>query len=151
AHQARDRTTSHSNAFPIQLEPHLPRSVDTEVLLPHPLDRLAKLGIAFDPRGIAPRILLSRLGLVVDRRSDRQLRADRLDSVRLPLLVDELVRHFGRRSSSAWAKYACALHRISFARRSSKFSRPGCFSRSRASLFTRPRLPAPRPGRRTHL
>jgi ATP:ADP antiporter, AAA family len=44
--------------------------------------------------------------------------------------VDERQHHLPRRSSSAWAKYADALRRISLARRSSAFSRSNSFSRA---------------------
>ena len=70
-----------------------------------------------------------RLAPKVGRRGDRQHAADRLDPVRLPMLVDERHHHFARRSSSAWAKNADAFFRISLARFSSKFSRSSCFSR----------------------
>ena len=55
-----------------------------------------------------------------------------------------------RRSSSAWAKYANAVRRISFARFSSRTSRSSSFNRSR-SLVVRPgRCPASRGACRTH-
>ncbi len=76
---------------------------------------------------------------VIGRRSNRQHSADRPDSVDLTMLVDERHHHLPGRSSSAWAKYAEALRRISFARRSSRFSRSSVFKRSRSSLV--------RPGR----
>jgi len=50
------------------------------------------------------RILLLRLPQEVRRRSDRQDRADRLDSVHVSVLIDEGDHHFARRSSSACAK-----------------------------------------------
>jgi hypothetical protein len=49
--------------------------------------------------------------------------------------------HFDRRSNSAIAKYADALRRISFAWRSSRFSRSSAFMRSAISLETPGRLP----------
>ena len=55
-----------------------------------------------------------------------------------------------RRSSSAWATYANAFRRISFARFSSRTSRSSSFNRSR-SLVVRPgRCPASRCACRTH-
>jgi hypothetical protein len=48
---------------------------------------------------------------------------------------------WARRSSSAFAKYADASRRISFARRSSAFSRSSCLDRVR-SWAVRPGLPA---------
>ena len=75
------------------------------------------------------RIALFRFVPEIGRRGDRQHAADRLDPVHLPMVVDERDHHFARRSSSACAKYAEAFFRISFARRSSKFSLSSCFSR----------------------
>jgi hypothetical protein len=48
---------------------------------------------------------------------DLQHPADRLDPELLAVVVDERRHHRSGRSSSAWAKYADALGRISFARR----------------------------------
>jgi hypothetical protein len=48
------------------------------------------------------------------------------------VIVDIPNHHFSRRSSSACAKKADAVRRISFARRSSRFSRPSVFYRWRA-------------------
>src|SRR5262245_29582309 len=57
------------------------------------------------------------------------------------MIVDERDHGFTRRSSSAWAKYADALRRISFACRSSRFSRSRAFSFSAMSVGTPARLP----------
>jgi hypothetical protein len=67
------------------------------------------------------------------------------------MLVDERDHHFGRRSSSACAKYADALRRISFARRSSRFSRSSSLSRSRSPLVSPERTPWSHSACRTHL
>ncbi len=56
-------------------------------------------------------------------RGDLQDFVNRLDPIRLAVLVDELSHDLKRRSSSAWAKNALAKRRISFALRSSLFSR----------------------------
>src|ERR1700727_2572819 len=77
---------------------------------------------------------------VIGRQSDRQHLADRLDPMRLAVIVDEGNHGLNRRSSSAWAKYALALRRISLACRSSRFSR------SRASALS----PHPWEHRRAH-
>jgi len=58
--------------------------------------------------------------IVIGGRGDRQNPADRLDPVLPSLILDEPDHHFDRRSSSAIAKYALALRRISFAWRSSR-------------------------------
>ena len=69
-------------------------------------------------------------------------------------MVGDELDHRGdvlRRSSSAWATYANAFRRISFARFSSRTSRSSSFNRSR-SLVVRPgRCPASRCACRTHV
>jgi len=57
--------------------------------------------------------------LVKGRRGDWQLFADRLDPVLGLVAIDKRHHYFDRRSSSACAKYAEALRKISFARLSS--------------------------------
>ena len=104
--------------FSAKLTPDFARTVDAEVLLPDPLDLLAELDVANRPSRKPRGVRLAGLLLVVGRRGDRKLSADRLDPVLLAMLVDERHHHLGRRSSSAWAKYADALRRISLARRS---------------------------------
>ncbi len=66
------------------------------------------------------------------------------------MLVDEQRHRFGRRSSSAWAKKAAALRRISFARRSSRISRSSSLIRARSSLVNPPRRPVSTSVLRTH-
>src|SRR3546814_3112612 len=61
---------------------------------------------------------------------DCQLAADRLDTQFLTVAVDERHHHLQGRSSSACAKYADALRRISLARRSYFTSRSRSFNRS---------------------
>ena len=83
---------------------------------------------------------------------DRQHGADRLDPEHGAMVGDELDQRGDvlRRSSSAWATYANAFRRISFARFSSRTSRSSSFNRSR-SLVVRPgRCPASRGACRTH-
>src|SRR5262245_31256019 len=84
---------------------------------------------------------LSRFLFVVGCGGDRQLLADWLDPILGSVLVDERHHHFGRRSSSAWAKKAAALRRISLARFNSRFSRSSCLRRSRSVLVSPARLP----------
>ena len=67
-------------------------------------------------------------------RGDQQGPADRLDPIRLTMIVDEGHHHLGRRPSFACAKYADALRRISFARRSSRFSFSSSAIRARSSV-----------------
>src|SRR6516162_10722033 len=79
--------------------------------------------------------------IVIGRRGDRQHLADRLDPIYPTMIVDEGDHGLNRRSSSAWAKYADALRRISLACRSSRFSRSSAFRRSAISVGTPPRTP----------
>jgi hypothetical protein len=53
-----------------------------------------------------------------------------------PVIVDELDHRLNGRSSSAWAKYAEALRRISLACRSSRTSRSSAFTLSATSAGT---------------
>jgi len=75
---------------------------------------------------------------MVGRRGDRQLAAERLDTVDRAMILDEGHHRFDRRSSPAAAKYALAFRRISLAWRSSRFSRSSVFSRERSSLLSPP-------------
>ncbi|MGQ3048478.1 hypothetical protein, partial [Niveispirillum sp.] len=72
---------------------------------------------------------------------DRQNPADRLAPVRIAMRIDERHHHFDWQSTSDIAKYADALRRISFAWRSSRFSRFSAFICSAISVG----MPAPRP------
>src|SRR6185437_1173909 len=82
---------------------------------------------------------------------DRQHLADRLDPVGVAVFVDERRHGLNRRSSSAWAKYALALRRISLACRSSRFSRSSALIRACSSLVVPGRSPWSRSARRTQL
>src|SRR6202022_189459 len=120
-----------------------------EVLAPNPLNLLPQGRISLQSRRDALRIALARLQFVIGRRSDLQLSADRLDSVLGTVGIDERHHHFPRRSSSAWAKYADALRKISFARFSSRTSRSSSFSRCRSSVVRPARWPVSRSAWRT--
>src|SRR5258708_11887806 len=87
---------------------------------------------------------------VIGRQGDRQHLADRLDPMRLAVIVDEGNHGLNRRSSSAWAKYALALRRISLACRSSRFSRSRAFSFVATSVGTPARTPLSRSAFFTH-
>jgi hypothetical protein len=89
------------------------------------------------PDRIAP---LGRMVMIAGR-GDRQHLADRLDPVSLPVIVDERDHGLNRRSSSAWAKYADALRKISLACRNSRFSRSRAFSRLATSVGRPARVP----------
>ena len=119
----------HVAALTAKLTPDLAHAIHVKVLLPYTTNLAAELDVALRSRWLAAWVLLSRFLLVIGRRGDREHPADRLDPVTLTVRVDEQHLHFGRRSSSAWAKNADALRRISFARFSSRFSRSSSFSR----------------------
>jgi hypothetical protein len=66
------------------------------------------------------------------------------------MIIDEAEHGLYRRSSSAWAKYANALRRISFACRSSRFSRSSALSRAAISVVGPGLRPVSRSARFTH-
>jgi hypothetical protein len=78
----------------------------------------------------------------VSRRGDLQHFADRLDPVGIPVLVDVGVQDFSLRSSSAWAKKALAVRRMSLARRSSLTSRSSSLMRCASAVVVPGRIPA---------
>src|SRR5680860_576742 len=80
------------------------------------------------------RVTLPDLMLVVRARGDRQLHADRLDPIGILVRVNETDHDLRGRSSSAWAKNAAALRRISFVCLSCLFSRSSSLTRS-CSVF----------------
>src|SRR4030095_9569728 len=149
AHESLHRATCRSDLLAIQLPPNLAHAVDLEVLVPEALDIDFELAVALRARRNARWINFPRPVLVVRRWGDRQLCADRLDPVVVTMSLDERHHHFPRRSSSAWAKNADALRRISLARRSSWFSRSSALSRARSSLVSPGRRPRSRSAWRT--
>ena len=120
SHQSFDGTTGDGDAIPSKAPPNFASAVDLEVIIIHTPDFTRHLSIASKARRFPLRLSLSRLVLVVSRWGDRQLRADRLDPLFGSALVDKRRHYFGRRSSSAWAKKAAALRRISLARFNSR-------------------------------
>ncbi len=114
AHQPCHRAPSDRNALAVELTPHFARAVHAEVLVPDTTNLAPKRGVAPHPRRRPLRIRLSGLVFVIRRWGDRHHGANRLDPILLPMLVDERHHHLLRRSSSAWAKYADALRRISW-------------------------------------
>src|SRR5262252_617317 len=136
AHQARHPFPTDRDVLPVQLPPDLLDPVDLEVLLAHTLDLDLELGVT-QPAGRGR----PRTCLIVGGGGDLQDLADRLDSELPPVLVDVAV-HLARRPSSSAAKKADALFRISFARRSSRFSFSSSVIRRRSSEVTPGRLPS---------
>src|SRR5262245_43642258 len=120
------------------------------MLIPNTLDDRAQDRVLLGARRPPPRVAFFRFAFEVRGRGDRQHAADRLDPELLPMIVNERDHHFARRSSSAWAKYADAFLRISFARRSSTFSLSSCFRRARSSVVRPGRCPLSRSAWRTH-
>jgi hypothetical protein len=94
-----------------------------------------------DTRRCPKHVPVPRGMLAIRRRGDLKHPTDRLDSVSVAVLVDERAHHFVRRSSSAWAKYADALRRISLAWRSSRFSRSSARMRSCSAVVGPARRP----------
>src|SRR5690606_39024971 len=140
----------HLPAFPKQLLPHLLRPVHLPVLVPDPADLHFQRPVPPPAVRTGIRIGLAGRMAVVGRRSDLQHPADRLDSVGVAVFGDEPGHGLKRRSSSAWAKYADALRRISLACRSSRTSRSSAFIRARSSVVSPGRSPWSRSARRTH-
>src|SRR5665213_3580171 len=149
-HQARDCAAGDIEALALQLPPDLANAVDAEVRLEHAPDLILQSGVPSRP-GRQPGGV-DALGdmVVIARRGDRQNLADRLDPMRLAMIVDERDHGLNRRSSSAWAKYALALRRISLACRSSRFSRSNAFSFVATSVGTPARTPLSRSNLFTH-
>jgi hypothetical protein len=87
--------------------------------------------------------------MVVGRWGNRQHSADRLDPMRLAVIVNERDHGLNRRSSSPCAKYALALHNISLAWCSSRTSRPRDLILSRSALVEPGRRPRSRSACRT--
>src|SRR5574344_1345948 len=133
-HQPFHRAPGHLPAFPQQLPPHLAHPVDLTVLVPDSADLHLQSLVPPPAVRIALRIGLTDRMVVVRRRSDLKYTADRLDSVGVTVFGHEPRHGLKWRSSSAWAKYADALRRISLACRSSRFSRSSAFIRARSSV-----------------
>src|SRR5690606_3089342 len=107
-HQALDRAARHRNAFAVHLPPDLVGAVGMHVGVPDTLDRPHQFSITLGARTAQFRMTLPCRMAPVARRGDLQSLADRLDPVQMPMLIDESLQFFKRRSSSAWAKNALA-------------------------------------------
>src|SRR5262249_668596 len=150
AHQAANPTPGGPEILAAHLLPDLARPVHLVVLVPDALNDRPEDRVLLGTRRTPHRIPFFHFAFEVRRRGDRQHAADRLDPVGAFVLVDEGDHHFARRSSSAWAKNADALRKISFARLSSTFSRWSRFSSARSSVVRPGRFPASRSAWRTH-
>src|ERR687898_2161785 len=156
-HQPFHRAPGHADAFPVQLQPHLPGAIDAVVtgVDPHNVGR--QLLVA----DLSPRRRASEV-VVVGRRGDGQTvlgqhGTHRLDTPHQAAAVaaavvgaDELHDQWEGRSSSA-AKKLEAAFRIALARRSSAFSRFSRLSSADSSVVTPGRPPLSTSACRTHL
>src|SRR5471032_1214067 len=149
AHQTLDGATGGLDAFATQLAPDLFCTINLHIGLPDALDlqgqHLVALGASTSQSRIAP----LRGVTPVAGRGNLQDFANRLDPIRLAVLVDERSHDLKRRSSSAWAKNALAKRRISFALRSSLFSRSNALRRSVSAVVVPSRWPVSRSRWRT--
>ena len=149
AHQPRHRAPRHRDPFAPKPPPDLAHAVDAEVLLEDASDLRPPLGVAPGtgrrPGGVAT----ARSVGMAPRRGDRQHPADRLDPVDAAVIVDEGDHRFEGRSSSARAKHALALLRVSLACLSARTSRSSARMRSRSSPVGPGLFPSSRSARRS--
>ena len=147
SHQPLHGAAGDLDALAVELGVDLPDAVDTQVRLVSGLDVDDQLGIADRACGQWP-----GLGGVVGARGDLdagvlQDGADRLDPEPVAVLVDVVDQHRGGhlylilRSSSAAAKKAALVFRISLARRSSRTSRSSSASLVASSVVVPGRTP----------
>src|SRR4030081_1628844 len=128
SHQPLYGAAGNVKALALQLPPDLAHAIDLEVLRKDAGDLRLQRHIPPRSRGELLRIgALGDMGMV-GRGGERQDLADRLHPMSLSVIVDERDHGLYRRSSSAIAKYADALRRISLAWRSSRFSRSSAVS-----------------------
>lgn len=133
-HQSLYRAASHIKALTLELLPDFYDAITLHIVIPDALDFIAQPLVLLGA-GTSQFRLTGFGGMqVVTGRSDLDDATDRLDSVPVAVLVNKSVQDFLRRSNSAWAKYALARRRISFAVRSSRFSRSSALMRSRSSV-----------------
>jgi hypothetical protein len=137
-HEAADRASRDVLSLPPELAPHLAHAVDAEVRIEYAPDVGLQDEVAPGPGRQPGRVGAPGDMGAVRRRGDRQHLADRLDPVGPAMVVDEGDHRFSGRSSSAWAKYADALRRISLAWRSSRFSRSRALIRALSSVAEPP-------------
>ncbi len=149
-HQAGDDAAGDVEPFAPQLPPDLAHALDAEVLLEHAAHLQAKRIVTPSPSRPSGRLNLLGDVRVIGRRGDRRDPTDRLDPANRAMHIDEGDHRFSGRSSSAIAKYAEALRRISLAWRGSRFSRSSAFIRSTTSLCTPARISLPTSAFFTH-
>jgi hypothetical protein len=118
------------------------RAVDAQVFFECPLNLGLELLIAKRACRLKLWVGLPSLVCVLARRTQRQLGAMRLDPKPVLVLIDKGDHFFNWRSSSAWAKKADAVFRISLARRSSLTSRLSAFISSPLPVLSPFRRPS---------
>jgi hypothetical protein len=128
AHQPPHPAAGLAQALAPHLLPHLVGAVRLVVLAPNALNDGLQHLVADRTRRALRRIGLCGFPPEVGGGGDRHDAANRLDPISRTMLVDKRDHHFGRRSSSACAKNADALRRISLARFSSTTSRSSILS-----------------------
>jgi len=114
-HKPSDSAAGDVVTLPEQLSLDLAHAIDLEVLVEHPayLDLHGNVASGTDRQTVHVRALGD--DLIIGRRGNRQQSADRLDPEHRAVGIDEGNHRFSGRSSSAWAKYADALRKISLA------------------------------------
>jgi hypothetical protein len=112
AHQPLDGAAGNVEPFAHHLSPDLADAVNREVLGEHSSYLGLEGNIAPRPRRQAQWILSLRDMLMISGWGDRQNVADRLDPMKLPVIIDKRDHRLNGRPSSACAKYALALRRI---------------------------------------
>ena len=117
AHQTLDRAARHHDALAVHLQPDLVGSVDLPVGVPHALNVGLQTLVTLGACTAQLRVALPGCVAPVTRRGHLQRPADGLDPVVITVAVDVGLHDLSRRSSSAWAKNALAVFRMSLARR----------------------------------
>ena len=141
AHQPSHRAPGGGLSLPPELPPDFAHAVYAEVGVEHALDVAGQDQVTLGPSGQTGWVSASGGMSAVGRWGDRQHLADRLDPVGPAVIVDERNHRLKGRSSSAWAKYADALRRISLPWRSSRFSRSSALTFALSSVVGPPRRP----------
>jgi hypothetical protein len=89
-HQTLHGAPGRRNFFPFELSPYLSNAVDPEVVFPDSLDFLTQVAFPLSAFASPCRISLLGLAFVVCRRCDLNLTTDRLDTVLVSVLVNEI-------------------------------------------------------------
>lgn len=111
-HQTFHCAARHPDALPVERTPGLVGPINAEVALPGPFDIGNQLRITSRTSTQQGGIELEFRVRPVHRWGNLQHLADRLKPEISPMLVDERLHDFGRRSSPAWVKKALARRRI---------------------------------------